>query len=81
MSDRTLCYLASGKPAVVQHTGPSQFLPDADGLLRFRNFEEAIHLLAEAEMNYARHCKSARALAETFFNAGKVAHNVLERCL
>lgn len=81
ISDRTLCYLASGKPAIVQHTGPSQFLPDADGLLRFRNFEEAIQLLADAEMNYARHCKSARALAETFFDAGKVAHNVLERCL
>jgi hypothetical protein len=46
ISDRTLCYLASGKPAVVQHTGPSRFLPDADGLLRFRNFEEACHLLA-----------------------------------
>src|SRR5213083_2193968 len=32
VSDRTLCYLASGKPAVVQHTGPSRLLPDADGL-------------------------------------------------
>jgi hypothetical protein len=81
ISDRTLCYLASGKPTVVEHTGPSRFLPDADGLLRFRNFEEAIYLLAEAEINYARHCKSARVLAETFFDAGKVAHNVLERCL
>jgi hypothetical protein len=81
ISDRTLCYLASGKPAVVEHTGQSQFLPDADGLLRFRNFEEACHLLAEAEMNYARHCRSARALAETFFDASKVVHNVLERCL
>lgn len=81
VSDRTVCYLASGKPAVVQHTGPSRFLPDADGLLRFRNLEEACHLLAEAEMNYTQHCKSARALAETFFDATKVAHNVLERCL
>jgi hypothetical protein len=81
ISDRTLCYLASGKPAIVQHTGPSRFLPDADGLLRFRNFEEAIQLLAEAEMNYARHCKSARALAETFFDARKVARNVLDDCL
>ena len=27
------------------------------------------------------YCKSARALVQTFFNAGKVAHNVLERCL
>jgi hypothetical protein len=81
ISDRTLCYLASGKPAIVEHTGPSGFLPDADGLLRFRSFEEASQLLAEAEINYARHCKSARALAETFFDAAKVVHNLLERCL
>src|SRR5205809_465039 len=36
ISDRTLCYLASGKPAVVQHTGKSRLLPDAEGLFRFR---------------------------------------------
>src|SRR5947207_1425030 len=36
VSDRTLCYLASRKPAVVQHTGASRILPDAEGLLRFR---------------------------------------------
>src|SRR5439155_553482 len=35
VSDRTLCYLASGKPAVVQHTGPSRLLPEAEGLFRF----------------------------------------------
>ncbi|HXL07329.1 MAG TPA: hypothetical protein VN964_10435, partial [Gemmatimonadales bacterium] len=28
VSDRTVAYLASGKPAVVQHTGASAFLPD-----------------------------------------------------
>src|SRR5439155_423526 len=31
VSDRTLCYLASGKPAVVQHTGASRILPDGEG--------------------------------------------------
>jgi hypothetical protein len=41
VSDRTLCYLASGKPAVVQHTGPSRFLPDAAGLFGFRDVPEA----------------------------------------
>src|SRR5206468_1401948 len=35
VSDRTPCYLASGKPAVVQHTGPSAFLPSGEGLFRF----------------------------------------------
>src|SRR6266545_3136161 len=39
ISDRTICYLASAKPAVVEHTGPSRFLPEAEGLLRFRALE------------------------------------------
>src|SRR5207247_4166830 len=57
ISDRTLCYLASGKPAVVQHTGPSRFLPDADGLFRFRSIEEAAHALSAAESDYEGHCR------------------------
>ena len=81
ISDRTLCYLASGKPAVVQHTGPSKFLPDCAGLLRFKNFEEAIGCLNEVEKNYDYHCKLARALAEEYFDAKKVTKNLLERAL
>jgi hypothetical protein len=81
MSDRSLCYLASGKPVVVQHTGASRFLPDCDGLLRFRNYEEAVTRLADAEANYDKHAKSARALAEEFFDAKKVAQRVLEKAL
>ena len=46
ISDRTLCYLASAKPAVIQHTGPSRFLPDSEGLIRFRDLEEAARALS-----------------------------------
>ena len=81
LSDRTLCYLASGKPAVVQHTGPSQFLPDAAGLFRFRDLEEALRHLKTATADYECHSKLARALAEEHFDARKVAAGVLERAL
>jgi hypothetical protein len=81
ISDRTLCYLASGKPAVVQHTGPSRFLPDAEGVLRFRTPGEAAARLQEAESNYEHHSRSARQLAEDHFDATKVAADVLERAL
>src|SRR6266487_4725425 len=40
VSDRTVAYLASGKPAVVQHTGASVFLPDGEGMFRFRSLAE-----------------------------------------
>src|SRR5262249_12983338 len=45
ISDRSLCFLASGKPVVMQHTGPSRFLPDATGLFRFRDTAEAARCL------------------------------------
>jgi hypothetical protein len=79
ISDRTLCYLASGKPAIVQYTGPSRFLPDAEGLFRFRSLEEAARALSTAESDYERHCRLARALAEEYFDARKVVGRVLER--
>ena len=81
MHDRTLHYLASGKPAVVQYTGPSKFLPDAEGLFRFRNLDEAAGALAALESDYDRHCRLARALAEEYFDAAKVLQRVLERAL
>jgi hypothetical protein len=81
ISDRTICYLASGKPAVVQHTGASRFLPDADGLFRFRCMEEAVRALAAVEADYERHCRLARALAEEYFDGCRVVTRVLERAL
>ena len=81
VSDRTLCYLASGKPAVVQYTGASRFLPDAQGLFRFRNMDEAVRALATAEADYERHGRAARALVEEHFDARRVVASVLERAL
>jgi hypothetical protein len=81
ISDRTLCYLASGKPVVVQHTGQSRFLPDAEGLFRFRDVDEAARCLEAAAADYERQCKLARALAEEYFDAKTVAGRVLEQVL
>src|SRR5256886_16163574 len=81
VSDRTLCYLASGKPAVVQHTGASRILPDAEGLLRFRSIDEAAKALAAAEADYERHGRAARALVEEHFDARQVVASVLDRAL
>jgi thiamine kinase-like enzyme len=81
VSDRTLCYLASGKPAIVQHTGPSRWLPSGEGLFRFRNMDEAAGALAVVEADYGRHCRSARALVEQHCDARRVVERVLERAL
>ncbi len=81
ISDRTLCYLASGKPAVVQHTGRSRFLPDTAGLLRVRDMDEAARCLNMVAADYERHSKLARTLAEEYFDAPMVAGRLLERAL
>lgn len=78
VSDRTVCYLASGKPAVVQHTGESRFLPESEGLFRFRSMEEAVAGLTAVEADYEHHQQAARALAEEHFDASKVLRRMLE---
>jgi hypothetical protein len=77
VSDRTLCYLSSGKPAVVQHTGPSSFLPDGEGMFRFSTLAEAVDALAAVNADYERHCRAARQIAETYFDAKRVGERIL----
>ncbi len=78
ISDRTLCFLASGKPAIVQHTGPSRSLPDAAGLFRFTSLEEAAQMLDTVQADYERQCRLARELAEAHFDARAVTRRVVE---
>jgi len=81
ISDRTLCYLATGKPAIVHHTGPSRFLPDDAGLFRFHDMDEAVRCLETAGAEYERHCRLARELAEEYFDAEKGVKRELEQAL
>ncbi len=81
VSDRTVCYLASGKPAVVQHTGPSTFLPNGEGLFRFTTLEEAAAALDAVNADYARHCRAARDIAATYFDAKHVVTKILNETL
>jgi hypothetical protein len=81
VSDRSLCYLASGKPTIVQDTGPSQFLPRAEGMFRFRTIDEALAAIDAMNSDYALHCEAARALAETYFDAEKGMESLLNKAL
>jgi hypothetical protein len=81
ISDRTLCYLASGKPAVVQYSGELHLPEDEYGLVQFGTLAEAASAIARVEAEYERHSRSARALAESRFDAKLVATGVLEQVL
>ena len=81
VSDRTLCYLASGQPVVVQHTGPSGFLPDGEGMFRFSTVEQAADALRAIQASYERHRRAAREIAETFFDSKRVLAKILDAVL
>jgi hypothetical protein len=78
-SDRTQCYLASGRPAVVRDTGFGDVLPTGEGLLTFAGAEDALAGIAQVEADYARHARRAREIAAEHFAAEKVLRSLLER--
>jgi hypothetical protein len=81
VSDRTVAYLASGKPVVVQNTGPSAFLPNGEGMFRFSTIEEAAGALKTINADYERHCRRAREIAETYFDAQGILCRMLDHAL
>ena len=76
-SCRTACYLALGRPAVVQETGWSEYIPAGEGVLTFSTVEEAVAAIADVNDHYAEHQAAARAIAGQYFEAGKVCHDLL----
>jgi hypothetical protein len=77
-SDRTVRYLASGRPALIQDTGFSRYYPVGDGLLAFRTMDEALDGVVQISTSYAKHCRAARRLAEQYFDAAKVVGSLIE---
>jgi hypothetical protein len=81
VSDRTICYLASGKPVVVQDTGPSESLPNGEGMFRFSTPTDAACAFEAINSDYQRHSRAARRIAETCFDAKKVLQDLLAQAL
>jgi hypothetical protein len=77
-SDRTCCFLASGRPAVCQDTGWSDWLPTGDGLFSFTTIDEAIVGLEAVAADPARHSRAARRVAEEHFDAATVCTALLD---
>jgi hypothetical protein len=78
-SDRSACYLASGRPVLAQDTGFRPFLPTGDGLLAFATLDDALAGIESLNSGYSRHARAARALAEDFFDSDKVLTGLLRR--
>jgi hypothetical protein len=78
-SDRTECYLASGRPALVQDTGWTAHLPSSAGLLSFSTPEEALAGIEAINSDYARHAQAAGEIAREHFDAARVLPALLEK--
>jgi hypothetical protein len=80
-SDRSVCYLASGRPVVIEDTGLADWLPVGEGLLTFNDPESALRGVAAINADYERHCRAARRLAEEQFATDKVLPALLEAAI
>ncbi|MEH2414936.1 hypothetical protein [Nostoc sp.] len=80
-SDRSVCYLAAGRPVILQDTGFSDWLPTGQGALAFSSLEEAVGCIERVNTNYQAHCQAARKLAEQFFSYKVVLPRLLETVL
>lgn len=77
-SCRSACYLAAGRPVVVQNTGFSKLIPSGDGLISFNTLEDAAEGLERMRSDYPRHCRAATELAEEYFSSDRVLSQMLE---
>ena len=78
-SDRSACYLATGKPVVAQDTGFGAFLPTGEGLLSFATEDDALAAVEAVRADYDRHAHAARDIAEQHLDSRKVLARLLER--
>jgi len=76
-SERDACYLASGKPVVSQDTGFSNVLPTGRGLYGFSTVDQILAAIDRINSDYERECAAARAIAQEYFDAKRVAGRMM----
>jgi hypothetical protein len=78
-SDRSVCYLAAGRPVMTQETGFSRFIPTGKGLYAFETMEDILAAIDAIRTDYEGNCRAARELAAEYFAAEKVIGSLMER--
>lgn len=77
-SDRSACYLAAGRPVIVQDTGIGRYLPVGEGLVTFVDTASAVDAIERVERDYARHAQAAAAVARRHLDSDRVLPRLLE---
>ena len=79
-SDRSVCYLALGRPVVAEDTGFGDAVPTGRGVVKFRDLVEAQAAVAEIDRDYSLHSRWARELACDLFNSDRQLKAMLAAC-
>jgi hypothetical protein len=77
-SDRSACYLAAGRPVIIQDTGIGPYIPTGNGLLTFTDLDGAVAAVEAVERDYAKHAAAAGALAREYMDSDRVLTRLLE---
>lgn len=80
-SCRSACYLAAGKPVVVQDTGFSKFIPSGEGVITFRTLQEAKEGLERVCKQYEQHKKAASDIVNEYFDHNIVLNDFISKTL
>lgn len=78
-SDRSVCYLASGRPVIAHDTGFQSRLPTGDGLFPFTTVDDALAAIDSLNSDYQRHRRAARDIAAATFDSRLVLPALLDR--
>lgn len=78
ISERSLCYLASGRPVLAQDTGFTDLYRVGEGLLAFSTVEQALAGIEAIRADPVRHGAAARAIAEEHFGSDRVLGRLIE---
>ncbi len=77
-SDRSACYLASGRPVIAQDTGFGRRLPTGDGLFVFSTVDDVAVAVDALRRDPEGHRAAARAIAEEHLASDRVLGRLLE---
>jgi hypothetical protein len=80
-SDRSVCYLASGRPVLIEDTGLRDWLPVGEGVVTFSDLAEAANGVERINADYPRHRHAARRIADQFFATDQVLPRFLKDAL
>lgn len=76
-SDRSVCYLAAGRPVITEDTGFGNIIPAGEGLFAFSSERDALGAIDAVARDYPRHSAAALEIAREFFDAERVLSDML----